>query len=490
MEQSEAGAPKPKPSGISRRNLLKAGFALGIGAAVRSSVPKPVEFLARATVQAPKSSAVPTEETREVLKPIQENVVMIDFAPDSPDERIKQTEYPNNTVLMRAILQDDYVSPEQLNREFGLESLDVQTLDNHNKLRQIPDKYPKAGLIYGFAFNFQNHGERVAETMTKAWQFVGATSKPSMIPAQKLIEIDSVNFRDDELGNNGVFFQINTEAAIEALRKARQLDPNLKVINLSLQLGEMGLVFAKKEKKVTGTMPQFVRNIDEEGQEPGWFLNNTGKWAVRVDKLKDGSFVFVTEDGENIPITTARMTRKEYLKLQKTTIEENTEVVESEYPDFEVMGAYSRDRVEQNIQELFKICEAFPDMAVVAASGNWQDDLRPAREGLSWPSNLIVVGEWHGRELNTNGVEGADIYFSSSLLPSGSSFSTAAVSSIVSFLAAQGLNTEEIKSILMNLTEERVYDIYDPKKDEFVSQTAHILTSNRAIEYLKEQKGK
>lgn len=481
MEFSEGAAPKPKPpAGISRRNLLKAGLAIGLSQMARSSVSKPAELLIKAT-QAPKPPATPTPEQKEDLRPIQDNVIMVDFAPETPDEKIKQAEYPDNIALIKSFLGDKFISPEQLRQEFGLSSLSLQTLDNHNKLRQVPDKYPEAGLIYGFIYTFQHHASQVAETMDQVWKMAGVQSKPNIIPAQSFIDKNQISFRKDQLGNPALFFQVNTGAVINSLRKARQSDPNLKVINLSLQFGEMGLAFTKKEKKVAETLPQFVKDIDTDGHELGWFLNTTGKWAVRIDKLKDGSRVFITEDGENIPVTTSLMTRKEYLKRQKIAIEENTEIVESEYPDFDIIGAYNRDKVEQNIQGLFKVCEAFPELTVVAASGNWHDDLRPVKER---PANLIIAGVWYGRgeDFNTNGIEGADIYVPNTR---ESSFATAAISSIASVLASKGLDTAQIKSTLMGLTNESNYDVYDPETDEFVSQTAHVLDTYKALQYLK-----
>jgi hypothetical protein len=148
-----------------------------------------------------------------------------------------------------------------------------------------------------------------------------------------------------------------------------------------------------------------------------------------------------------------------------------TNVVKRKYPGMMAIGAYTKDRVKENLPKLFALCNAIPEKIFIAAAGNFEDDLR----GFTKPDNLLTVAQWDGdRKRPGDSVFGADIYVDNYALENGwgSSFSTPVISAVASVLADEGLPAPQIKEkILSYCNKEKVdgdeVNLFDPTKAEF-----------------------
>lgn len=121
-----------------------------------------------------------------------------------------------------------------------------------------------------------------------------------------------------------------------------------------------------------------------------------------------------------------------------------------------MLSPYAKDRVFQNLPQLLPICHAHSDMVVVAAGGNWGEDIREVRRlyESSWPTNLIIAVSWSGPEKRNNFYEGADIFVEG---PSRgmSSLSTGMTSVLAEQLESKNLCPEEKIDWILSQTEIR-----------------------------------
>jgi len=294
---------------------------------------------------------------------------MIDFAPETPENSSL------NSQLRKAILGKEDQSFFSLLREFGL------GFWHKEKLKKVFEKYPKVALVYGAIESLKTHGEKVGKTMENIWAKFGLTSKPQIYPLQSLINPQLVQFGQDELGNSTFSYELEPKPLIKIIKGSSQ-----KVINLSLQIGEVGFTYEEK-----------------------WL-------APQARQTSSGDY------------------------------EEYTVVQTNEYPEVKINDAYTSDKAEANLTKLFEICAAFPEKLIVTAGGNYHDDVRGARKTLAdqWPPNLLLVAEWNGNSrLNRpeNYVYGADIYVDNQSmgLTKGSSLSAPVISALASIFVSQGL---------------------------------------------------
>ena len=263
---------------------------------------------------------------------------MIDFAPETKTEGIKQKEFPSNQAIMRKILGKEYKASYQLMLEFGLRALDLKTLE-----KKVFSKYPRLALVYGFMKTYAQHGEGVAAAMESTLAKSGFGSEPHMVPLQEML--GGYEFTQDELGNYGIFGEIDPEKVIKALADY----PDQRIVNFSFQIGRVGFIYRKKSKDLN----------------PNW----SGEFPTVVTMKSGGKITkSILKEGKSIPVT-----EKELEEIFKK-IEEGMIITVEHEPFFDVYDAYTREAAKENLPKLFKICHAFPDKLFVVAAGNHGDE--------------------------------------------------------------------------------------------------------------------
>jgi len=140
-------------------------------------------------------------------------------------------------------------------------------------------------------------------------------------------------------------------------------------------------------------------------------------------------------------------------------IPDQPEIVKKQKPDISIQGAYTKEKAESSLTELFLLVDAFPEKLFIVALGNYGDDIRTAREALAdvWPKNIIFVGEWnHFVQAPTakgGYTHGADIFVDHKTLnigKVGSSISTAVISAKAVTLKHSGITSpRDIKGALL-----------------------------------------
>ncbi|MBI2314987.1 hypothetical protein HYU93_02940 [Candidatus Daviesbacteria bacterium] len=378
-------------------------------------------------------------EKKEQLKMISPNIVMVDFAPSEPQEKIIQSVFPQETELIKALTGIDYISEDKIVDEFGS---DFRT--NQKKQDELFKKYPKMAIIYDALNRVGSHGRLVASAMQRIWQGAGYDSSVHIAPLQNALNASPVDFVQDELGNKGYFLAVSQDSIIDTLKQY----PNQKIVNFSFQVGKIGFFVIQRERKDADVQLDTDNIIlaDEGGNE----LVYVGAKGIST---VNGKPVGVTETGE--PITP--MTKEQYEEFKERKIEEAKEVVSVEHPYASIRGAYSKEDVEANLPKLFEICNTFPDKVFFVAAGNEGEDLRAIPHK---PDNLVIIAEWNeGEQKPQHKVYGADLYVNNDSfhLPRGSSFSTAVISTFASMLLSQGLSTQEIQQKLQSATENVSY---------------------------------
>lgn len=397
---SEGKEQPPQPTipkkGITRRGFLKLGLGVVAGAAatiVAKNIPFPL----------PDSPSQP-QETKEPLKTLSSNVVIIDFAPNEPREGISQTEFPNRELLASPNIPEDV--KDYITDSFG------------------------------------SHGENVASAMRKTWERFGFTSTVNLHPVQNALDSQNIEVSPEvEIPPTGFghkyFLTIDHTKLAEITRQY----PDQKVVNLSLQLGKVGVARIEKEKTVGNYELPPGGYIDEDG-----ILSVFGNAGVSAT---ESGLKPMTPSGE----VTEPINKSEYEALKKEKEESVTEITSLETPILRKIEAYSREEVEQNLPHLFELCKAFPDKLFVAAAGNEGEDLRGMQDR---PANLLIVAEWNRWETKPeHDVYGADIYVDNSALtlPHGSSFSTPAIAALGSIFTNQGLSIEETRQRILQATD-------------------------------------
>lgn len=418
MEQKEE-TPKILRKKMTRRGFLK----------------KTARLAAGATAAAVLRGSVP--EQKEALKEIHYNLVMIDFAPEKPVKGINQQAYPDNTELMKSILGKDYIPSHRLVAEFGSNFL------RREKLRErVFEKYPRFAVVYGVMDFFKDHGQAVVVAMSKTWKRHGFYAEPQIVPLQDMISTSNVEFTKDDLDNYGFFINVEPEPIIKLLSNY----PQQKVVNFSFQMGRVGFFYTQRR---------------EEYDEEAYLKSQTPRLWGSTGVDQSGKERFYLHDRKTG--TTAEVSKKEYEKWLNPEIPMVIKDVDP--PETDVRGAYTQEGAFKNLPKLFEICDAFPDKLFVAACGNYNDDVREAREELveSWPANLLLIAEWNEKlKRPEKDVYGADIYVDNKALGlgRGSSFSTPVIGSLASILINQGLNIEEAKHKLLSFCDPVIFNEY------------------------------
>lgn len=175
-------------------------------------------------------------ETRKTsFKPL---VTIIDAGLSTPKEGIIQNDFFSNEELARRLLGDEYLSKEELVKEFGQP---INWMSPDAKHAAEKTKKYKQVMTHAFLERYFGHGDKVASTMEEIWSKAGLRNTGvTLIPLQKTFDASSVKEIRDSLGNQGVSISFDPQPIIELLRA----DAN-RVINMSFQVGDVDLIFSK-----------------------------------------------------------------------------------------------------------------------------------------------------------------------------------------------------------------------------------------------------
>ncbi len=152
-----------------------------------------------------------------------------------------------------------------------------------------------------------------------------------------------------------------------------------------------------------------------------------------------------------------------YIRKKEDALPEEYLIIENFPPSLAIYDAYRPEKAEDSLRELYKVAKAVPDKLVIAAAGNYKDDLREARKVLDVPENLLTVAELgselYGDNYPRGHVFGADIYVENPKwqLDHGSSFSTPFISAYASVLFDKGLTLEQVKGEILAACENRTF---------------------------------
>jgi hypothetical protein len=135
-----------------------------------------------------------------------------------------------------------------------------------------------------------------------------------------------------------------------------------------------------------------------------------------------------------------------------------------------VVGAYTKEKAMENLPKLFAIANKFPDRTIVAAAGNFGDDLREAMQVLQAdvPPNLLIISEWVDQSGPYGDVYGAMLAVdnANNELPDGSSFATGYVSSIAAELNDAGMAPADIVAAIKNAYMDETFNIDENTKEQ------------------------
>lgn len=154
-------------------------------------------------------------------------------------------------------------------------------------------------------------------------------------------------------------------------------------------------------------------------------------------------------------------------------------MVTNNTPHIRFTEAYTKDKAQENLSELFRICKAFPDKLFIVAAGNLEDDLTAIDQ--PFPKNLLTVAEWNGRtDMPQAEVLGADIYVDNSSFgaPPGSSFSVPVIGGIIQALLNQGLSIEEAKAKAFQITTPGRFETHGRNQEVRVLDLQRLQISN------------
>lgn len=403
------------------------------------------------------------QETKEQLKVIPGNTVVIDMAPTTATEGIHQQQFVTEQEFLKSILQKDYIDEAALASKYG-----------SGFKKAVPDEMlqddPKSALLYGFLQKdkYIEHGVNVAATMQETLKKVGFTTEVEMLPLQNLIDESRVSFYTDDLGNKHFIFAISAEKVIDTLKKY----PDQKIVNMSFEFGdvdvglwEFSMQPPMRDPHITSVNVTY--RLDTDGSPLYYIDYDYTKTDFELD-------IFRNSKGEEIkPVKeiTPQM-REEIDKESKRRFQEvpfGEEVITRNYPPgIGIKGGYAKEKAAKSLEELYKVCREFPDKLFIAAAGNGGEDLREALKTMqNIPTNLILVAQWGSEWISddypTGSVYGAQLYIPNKKLgiPDGSSFSTPYVSAYANLLYEKGYSIDEIRKRIMGAGEIREYTDYD-----------------------------
>lgn len=313
-------------------------------------------------------------------------------------------------------------------------------------------------LFNAFVNSYLSHGEKVAEVMKNVWDVMGFSSTSvELRPLQTTISSNSIKKIKDDLGNEGISISFDPKRIIDLLK-----DDTNHIINMSFQAGDVD-IFIERYRKVI-QQPDLLPDslIDDE--------ENIRIGAIGITVLEDGRKVYVDVDGKEIGATTPKEL-EELRRKNEEKAKNNTHIETLPIPLPKIVGAYTKEKVGENLPKLFEVAKAYPGKLFVAALGNESEDIRAWLKSHpnEKPSNLLLIAEWSSQEEQpVRSVFGADIYVDnvSFNLPRGSSFSTPVMTAYIEMLLRKGLTKDRAideirrscqnKSYIVDGTEERV----------------------------------
>lgn len=378
------------------------------------------------------------------------------------DRRMGFLDFVNNLQLTeRAVnnaLGDHYVSQSDLLREFGGDLL------NPSAWNRILKKYPEAGLAWGYFYAGQlTHGDQVMAAAQGGLEHMRARSLFELAPLQNLLNKNSVHFSTDALGNYSatVFFGGKPAAGLVNNLFA---DSNIEILNLSWQPGETSVSVARKTK----TVPPLAAYSPDEGEH--YYV---GKAADSIVDPRTKQLVLVDSSGKSLPL----VSRRQFLKILDLWGKTHGEVVKLSPPQLDTHTAYQPDRLAASFEQLQIFGEEVgPKRIVVAAAGNYNEDLRPIQKYLA-PNQRLILAAGYDRESSrpANFVLGADIYVDPPEIVPGlgreSSFATPIVGAMALWLRHHNLPVEQVKEFIQHKWCDRVkFDFYLDKERREIQQ--------------------
>lgn len=468
----------------------------------RTFLKKAAGVTAVATVAAVSSGgmlSVPGSQqtASEVYKPPEgltyiDNTRFLDFAPQLHTSGIRQSIYPSNEQIEQKILGNKYLNPIQRGIEFGIDFVrnKVQKVEfaKTEAAKAMLKKYPQFALLHGGLDNFATHGEIVTTAHRKALAQFGYDSHPIISPIQNALMGGSSGLEyTDKLGNKGVTIEVKADPLIDQLKGSSE-----KIVSMSFQMGKIHLVNVEKDLWMKYDEVKHKQLIDEYNKLPPpaeAFYPDTktsdyylfDRDGLKLDLYsKDGKAEYrVIEEATGIEVSEGfrKISQEQYevdkeKKYDEITAKAHTLTeVHKKNIDIKIKGAYSGEEGEENIQELFKLVDAFEDKLFIVAAGNYSDDIRPLREKFKdkWPKNLLIVGQWNADtnepKADKGATLGADIYvdnkdFGYEEDRQFSSISTACLSGAANILVKKGYSNEQVKAKLIELTTQTQYETH------------------------------
>lgn len=235
------------------------------------------------------------------LPELSSNVIMVDFAPETPRAGIIADGWPDNEAVMRRVLADKHKDFWQLVDEYGLDVFDGQKLITH----LVRDKQPELALALAAAYYYTNghtHGEKGAWMMHRVWQELGVRGEVHLIPLQKLFERKSVVFTKDSDDNPHLLVHTAAERMIGEIKRVKDRLGGLIVISLGIQLGwqSVSLQIGEDGKII----PLFVEAYDQRWPRE-IYLGNVHE-ALKVAWAFPHELVFLAAGDYSSDLRTAR----------------------------------------------------------------------------------------------------------------------------------------------------------------------------------------
>lgn len=289
-----------------------------------------------------------------------------------------------------------------------------------------------------------NHGEQMLKAYRIALDELDYDSQaPKLLPLQEMFSNPSVS--RDELGNPTLSIEVDEQKIGDALEEFFERNPEVKVSNLSFQIGRFEVRLILRE---VADLPKTLIYYDEL----------TGQDMICIQQF-EGSVKYVVQEGKVVPHgeidgevkPLELLTREEYESVneenKRATILEYQETGHSEsvqnleWMRYKVVEAYNEQFAEENLRRLIDLCNRFPDKLFSTSGGNENSNFTEVRKKLEdegiWPQNLIISAEKRERV----DAEGVDFYLmaphSSRGYLLGSSETAVRVSVLASIIASE-----------------------------------------------------
>jgi hypothetical protein len=397
------------------------------------------------------------------------NTIVLDFvSPYSSPGQARYSYLATVQQVKKLLGPGNYIPLLRLLREFG------PTVFSETRFkREVMSKYPEYGLVMGGMISFASHGASVVACHQRFARTLGCDPAPVIIPVQENLTLLDLHDRDN-LNNPAVLLRLGVEPLIEQLHRY----PEQPIVNLSLQVGTFAVVHKRRnvypaysedyDQLQASLLTHYAEENPEDGElqyyfyDPALYTYAPQHEGPRIVSKATGEAATAGADGF---VMVAAAEFDQFVATRRNELlQQSFYLRELEIPPFyEIRGAYTGDLGAENMQELFRLVNAFPTKLFVVAAGNYGDDLRPWRTRFAhrWPENLLVVGHWsnaqqYPRMYDAYNVFGADLYFDGTSYgrAAGSSMATAVVSAAAAVLWEGGATLPSIKATLLALCDE------------------------------------